>query len=100
MFDRDKCSVPGRDSGQHSTRVTEPEEGETGANRTERNGFGEKDDEGVRVCILCARVREYERFGSDTQPWLLKLDTCCGPCSTPYRLPRKKNKMMCDQQVS
>ena len=66
--------MPGRDSGQHSTRVTEPEEGETDANRTERNGFGEKDDEGVSVCILCARVCEYERFGFDTQPLAAKVE--------------------------
>jgi len=45
-------------AGQHSTRdtVTEPEEGETTQNRTERNGFGEKDDECACVRMFCVRT--------------------------------------------
>ena len=63
------CSVPGRDSGQHSTRdtVTEPEEGETDANRTERNGFGEKDDEGVCVRVFFIQWTDAIDTGMDTR---------------------------------
>ena len=52
------CSVPGRRDLLVSTRdtATEPEEGETDANRTERDGFGEKDDECVCVRMFCAHA--------------------------------------------
>ena len=43
-------------SAQHKRYGNEPEEGETTQKRTERNGFGEKDDECACVRMFCVRT--------------------------------------------
>ena len=56
-------------SAQHKRYGNEPEEGET--TQTAQKGMGSvRKTASVRACVcsVCARVREYERFGFDTQP--------------------------------